>query len=210
MAVVLASTTAGAVQLDGIGLKAGITNARLHAGDGAYQNPESTTDWMAGPFADVSLSRSVIFQPALVLVRRGGTFHDLPSSLTGTLGEIDELVVRRDYLELPLLLRWQLPVPAGFAVSLIAGPAVGWVVAYKVEEDGADVTQPFSDEGPLLRPRGGYDLALVLGVGLSRAQCGRQFSLDAVHRMASEGTRSTAIASGFEADSVDVTLGVRF
>ncbi len=210
MALALAATTASAAQVDGIGIKVGVTSSHMHLGDAAYQSSGSATGLVVGPFADVALSRSIAFQPALVFVRRGGTFRDLPSSLTGTLGEIQELVLRRDYLELPLLLRYNSSWSHAFSPSLIAGPAIGWVLAYKVEEDGRDLTQQFTENRLLPRKGGGFDFALVLGVGITRVQGGRKFTLDAVYRMASDGTRSEAVGSAFDADGIDVTLGVRF
>ena len=63
---------------------------------------------------------------------------------------------------------------------------------------------------PVIGVEIGGDFALVLGVGITRVQGGRKFTLDAVYRMASDGTRSEAVGSAFDADGIDVTLGVRF
>lgn len=207
----LAATQAGAGPSESIGVKVGATTTHMHSSDPAYGDSESAIGLVAGPFVDLPLSRWLALQPALVFARRGGTYHDLPSSLTGSLGEVDELTIRRDYLELHLLLRCRLQPDSAWSPSLVAGPALGRVLSYKVVEDGWELgTQAGDDPNPVPRASGGYDTALVLGVGLDRVHGAKRLSLEAVFRMASGGPRSDAPANGFEADGLDVTLGVRF
>ncbi len=135
----------------------------------------------------------------------------MSSSLTNTEVEADELVLRRDYLELPLLLRYNGPWHEKLPLTLIAGPSLGRVLAYDVEEDGQDLTRLVTEGGVEIdRESGGYDLSLVLGAGFTHTLRGRQLTLDAVYRMASDGTSSDAPGSSFAADGIDVTLGLRF
>lgn len=210
-AMILPATWACAGQVKGLGVGIGATASHMYSTDGAYGKSASAAGLIVGPFLDVSISRSVVFRPAIVFVRRGGTYRDLPSSLTGTLGEVHELSIRRDYLELPLLLRYSFLREWTLSPSLIAGPTIGRVLSYKVVEDGWDLGAPVTDDpNPIPKESGGYDTALVLGVGLNHVHGGTRFNLDAVYRMASRGPRSDAPASGFEADGLDVTFGVRF
>ncbi len=209
--LVVAATVAGAAPFEGVGIKVGATSSHMHLDGMTYGSSESAAGFVIGPFVDVALSPSLVFQPALVFVRRGGTYHDLPSSLDNTQDEADELAFRRDYLELPLLLRYRGPWRSKLPLTLIAGPSLGWVLAYEVEEDGSDLTRPINEDGlELSRESGGYDLAVVLGAGLTGAPWGRQWTLDVVYRMATDGTSSDAAGSSFKADGIDVTLGLRF
>lgn len=211
MVLALAATAAGAAQFEGIGIKVGATSSHMRLDGPGYGSSKANTGLVIGSFADVALSASVVFQPALVFVRRGGTYHDLSSSLTNTQVGADELVLRRDYLELPLLLRYNGPWRHALPLNLIAGPSLGWVLAYEVEEDGQDLTRQVTEDGVELdRESGGYDLSLILGAGFTHSLWGRPLTLDAVYRMASDGTSSDAPGSSFVADGIDVTLGLRF
>ncbi|MBK7771222.1 MAG: hypothetical protein IPI48_12075 [bacterium] len=101
MVLALAATAAGAAQFEGIGIKVGATSSHMRLDGPGYGSSKANTGLVIGSFADVALSASVVFQPALVFVRRGGTYHDLSSSLTNTQVGADELVLRRDYLNCP-------------------------------------------------------------------------------------------------------------
>lgn len=207
----VAATAAGAATFEGIGIRIGATASHMRLDGPGYGSSEANTGIVIGSFADIALSPSLVFQPALVFVRRGGIYHDLPSSLDNTQDEADELVLQRDYLELPLLLRYNGPWHEKLPLTLIAGPSLGLVLAYEVEEDGLDLTRPVTEDGVEIdREPGGYDLALVLGAGFTHTLRGRQLTLDAVYRMASDGTSTDAPGSSFAADGIDVTLGLRF
>ena len=206
----IASAAAAAPQVR-FGVKAGATVSSMHTDDAFYESSESATGILAGPFAEVALSQAMTFQPALVYARRGARFRELPDSLTGTLVEVHQLDIRRDYLEAQALFRYGGPWLSRLPVFLVAGPAIGWVVDYEVVEDGWEISHPYTEDGGSApRPSAGYDLALVLGAGIARTQWGKQCSLDVVYRMASEGPRGEAAGNGFVADGVNVTLGLRF
>ncbi len=210
MVLALITTVATAAPQVRFGIKAGATVSHMHADGTFYESSEAATGIVAGPFAEVALSPAMTFQPALVYARRGATFRKVPDSLTGTLVEVDRLDMRRDYLEAQALFRYGGPWRSRLPVFLVAGPAVGWVLDYEIVEDGWDISQLYTEDGTLPRPSAGYDLALVLGAGIAHTQWGRQCTLDVVYRMASEGPRGKAPGSGFVAEGVNVTLGLRF
>lgn len=211
VALAICFTAATAAPQVSFGVKAGATVAHMHADDWHYESSESTTGIVAGPFAEVALSQAMTFQAAVVYARRGAKFRDLPGSLTGTLGEVHQLDLRRDYLEMQTLFRYDGPWRSRLPVFLVAGPAIGWVLDYEVMEDGREIGHPQAEhDGWAPRPSAGYDLALVLGAGITHSQWGKQCTLDLVYRLASEGPRGNALGNGFVADGLNATLGLRF
>ena len=211
MVLALIATVATAAPQVRFGVKAGATVSQMHADVAFYESAEAATGIVAGPFAEVALSQAMSFQPALVYARRGARFRELLYSLTGTLGEVHQLDIQRDYLEAQALFRYDGPWRKRLPVVLIAGPAIGWVLDYEVVEDGWEIGQPYTEDGAALpRPSAGYDLALVLGAGIAHTQWGKQCTLDVVYRMASDGPGGKARGNGFVADGVNVTLGLRF
>ena len=211
MVLALIATAATAAPQVRFGVKAGAAVSHMHSDGVSYESSEAATGIVAGPFAEVALSQVMTFEPALVYARRGARFRELPESLTGTLGEVHQLDIQRDYLELQALFRYGGPWRSRLPVFLVAGPAVGWVLDYEVVEDGWEIGQPYTEDGVALpRPSAGYDLALVLGAGIAHTQWGKQCTLDVVYRMASDGPGGKARGNGFVADGVNVTLGLRF
>ena len=193
------------------GVKVGATVSHMHSDSADYESSESATGIVAGPFAELSLSRAMTFQPALVFARHGGTFRNLSASLTGSLQAVDELNLQRDYLEAQALFRYCGPWRDSLPLSLIAGPAIGWVLDYEVLEDGTPIDERFNEDGAALsRSSSGYDLALLAGAGFQHVLWGRQCSLDLVYRLASDGPSGKAVGSSFKADGLNVTFGVRF
>ena len=205
------ATPVCAVQGIRLGLKAGVSMSHLHSDTAGYGSSDSATGIVVGPFAEMGLSQAVSIQPALVFARRGGTFRDLPSSLTGSLDTVDELDIRRDYLEAQALFCYNGPWRDRLPLTLIAGPAVGWILDYEVVEDGVGIDQRSGEDGSTIpRPAGGHDLALVVGAGFCPSIWGRRCTLDLLYRVASEGSHGDAAGADFKADGATVTLGMRF
>jgi len=194
--VLLVPTLASsAVEIDSIGVKAGVTVSQMR--HSSYRgSSESVTGFVGGPFVNVAVSNSIVIQPSVIYAQRGGVYHDLSDMLWGGLAEVDELTISRDYLELPLLLRYNFQSNDLVSPSLVFGPVGSWVLASEILEDGV----PYPDES------GEFDISVLLGLGLMRKFDGVEFSLDISYRRALTGSGY----SDFKADGIDLMLGVGF
>lgn len=211
IAVVLTGATGHALQVDRVGLKAGGTVSQFHEGSVWSSGSGRHVGFAGGAFVEVPVSRSVVFQPALVFVRRAATFCDRPATLTGELTVVDELYMRRDYLELPLLLRFNWAPSSKFLPAIVAGPVFGRVLSAVVTEDGADATAYFDVNGAIeMSQKGRSDFALAIGLGITRQIPGVFVGLDVVYRRGISGVDNGVPGGYFKADGFDATMSLAF
>src|SRR5262245_3258780 len=99
------------------GLRVGWSGARLGGDFGESIGPDIHSDFTAGIFARFGLGSALWFQPELGWVTKGGAGDvGVPSLLF-------HLEHRASYLEVPLLMRYEVPTSGAFGPYLLLGPA---------------------------------------------------------------------------------------
>lgn len=136
-----------------IGLRAGGNFAQLRGesnlGDGATGRKFG---FMVGVSAEMPVSSSLSVQPELLYAQKGGTEDDVDVNL--------------NYLELPVLVKYALPVGGRFVPSLYAGPYAGYSLTREIEIDGGG-----SESADDFIKR--FDYGAVFGVDLGYRFAGR-------------------------------------
>jgi hypothetical protein len=137
-AVVAAGGPASAAAPLEFGAKGGLSFARLRGGQLPPSNGYRTA--LAGGLSAMRIvATSVAIQGELLYVMKGSSFTPTESGdYWGTPGT-GRARYAADYLEVPLLLRWQSP-SSGVGFALLGGPFLGWKVAEHVtSDDGTDI-----------------------------------------------------------------------
>lgn len=114
-----------------IGLRVGGNLAQLRGSDNSLgsEATDRKLGFTVGVFAEMPLSGSLAVQPELLFVQKGGTEEDGDANVDFNL----------NYLELPVLVKYDLPVGGRLAPSLYVGPFVGYSVKRAFEAEGISI-----------------------------------------------------------------------
>lgn len=135
------------------GVKAGVQSA-VASFDEDVEGNEARLGFVAGLFADIPIRPSLSFRPEVLYSQKG---YEVAVVRLGDDGVREEgsLTIQLDYLEVPLLLHYSIPVGAsGIVVGLEAGPALGYKLGTGVgcgdffedaDCDTADLDSAFRD-----------------------------------------------------------------
>jgi hypothetical protein len=135
LASILVLVLAGAASAAGIGfgVKGGLNMANLHGTDA--ENLDWKTGFAAGAFANIAFTPVISLQPELLYVMDGAS--------EGVLGiQIDFKV---DYIQVPVLVKFDIPVAGSIIPALYAGGYVGFLsgaeieASYEEESESIDV-----------------------------------------------------------------------
>jgi len=132
------------------GFRAGLNIADLSGKD--VQNSETFKTVNAGLFFKVSLLNLVALQPEINYTQRGAIFKE--GGITNT--------VKLDYLEIPVLLKINVPFLGILPTNIFGGPAVSFNMRAKVKSEGTgsafqvDIKDDIKD----------VELSTVFGIGL--------------------------------------------
>jgi hypothetical protein len=117
-----------------LGIVAGATFSQLHGVDGL--KAKNRTGTVFGANLTLPFGEKIALQPELLFINKGSQFE------VGNLGTED---IRLDYLEVPLLLRYDVNRKNFFAPHLYAGPSVGYRVGCNVTFKNSELPVPTSD-----------------------------------------------------------------
>ena len=153
------------------GITAGITLADVGGED--LQNTKLKTGFVGGVVAALPLGSGFSFQPELVYSMKG-TKVDSTNI---------ELSVKVNYFELPLLVRYEVPVTGSTKPFLLAGPALAIQTSCKfaVSQQGATISigceELFNQGGASNIDSKTFDFGAIFGGGLAFDVGGRSMSI---------------------------------
>jgi len=157
--VLLAFTATPATgQMNGVDFKPGVragVDFMTAGGDDAPDDADRRTGFLAGAFVEVEFGGPFALQPELLYTQKGWSREGDVRGTTIT------STVKLDYIEIPVLAKFQLPLGGPFSPSLFAGPAVGFNASAEreVEGGGQSQTNDISDQVS------STEFGLVFGVG---------------------------------------------
>ena len=129
------------------GVRAGVDFMTFGGDDTDSDNLDRRTGIMIGGFALVDLTGPFALQPELTYIQKGAESSD------------GDLTRKNDYIEIPVLAKFQLPVSGPASPNLFAGPTLGFNVTAELEDDEGN-TQDFGDE------TSGTEFGLAVGGGV--------------------------------------------
>jgi hypothetical protein len=140
-----------------LGVKGGITSSTA-TGDAAA-GADNRNGIVVGVFARLQLARGWSLQPELLYVQKGATgrfWNDIQTA---------ETTLKANYIEIPVLLKYNLPVKGPASPSVFAGPALAFVQSSTTEFSATIFDFPVSADVENYKERS-TDLGLVVGAGL--------------------------------------------
>lgn len=189
MVAVVCALTAGSPVSAGMaawGMRAGWSAAQLGGDGGDLIAPDSRSDFTMSLFATAGIRPGWSFQPEFCWSSKGGqddftiTSYPSPTEVTTTEFHVEH---RLHYIEVPLLLRFELPVFGAIRPYALGGASPAWLVSEddsEVEMTGSTTTSTasaartarasaiiYEELGPVGRPLPArtFDLGLVGGLG---------------------------------------------
>ena len=151
-----ASPSRARVNFD-FGAKLGLNSTGLF-GDAVEENSYPKQTFVGGAFVRMNLTSGMTIQTEFLYSRKGSeiTVESIP-------GLIDTLNVKLDYVEVPVLFRYEFSVPMKFKPHLLIGPAVAFNVSARATSDDGNSFYPDEYDIPNTRS---VDFGLVIGTGV--------------------------------------------
>jgi hypothetical protein len=193
------------------GIKAGVNFASFGGEDTEqfFQGADEQfrTGVILGGFVEVDPPGPFALQTELLYVQKGSKAEGTVSGETVT--GIDKI----NYIEVPLLAKWQIPVTGPLTPNLFAGPAVGVPVSATSEIEGSGGSSS-TDIDELIKPT---DVGMHIGAGLDVAtgtvevmlDVRYQFGLSTILRGDNKSLRNMGIEE-IKNRGVGITAGLSF
>ena len=164
--VVCHITEAEALTLEKAGVKTGVAFSQVEFSH--YGRSDWYTGLASGVFVSIEIVPSLLIQPQLLYIRRGGDFKNLSETPEHLGAEVDKISFRLDYIEIPVLVWYYLNKNPKFRTGVVLGPVFGKTVSEKYNQDG------YTGVGWL----GGTDIGIMVGLGSELNVSGLEFSLE--------------------------------
>ncbi len=151
----LLCTLSASLPAQQVGLLVGGTFSQLHGLNGV--NSENRTGTLFGGALTLPFGRTWSVQPEVLFTNKGSKFN------TGGGGQTN---VRLDYLDIPVLLRYDVAGGTTLSPHLYAGPAVSYRVGCNVKVSGSGIPNTSSDCGRNNFDLKTFDWGAVVGGGV--------------------------------------------
>lgn len=152
-------------EVTGFGVKAGLSYANIHGHD-VYEQ-RSRMGFSAGAFLTLGLGSYFAVQPEVLFVMKGSKYSN------GSGADAYRETLGLDYIEVPVLIKFFLPVAGSFRLHLFAGPSLGFKLRARVKATFGGET-----EVETLDNVKNTDFSLAAGVGLGHPLGRGRLTLD--------------------------------
>jgi len=151
----------------------------ISGGEGSDDSSETRTGIVAGGFALIDFDGPFALQPEVLYVQKGTKVEgELEDPILGETVSFSS-TIKLDYIEVPILAKFQIPLEGNIAPNIFAGPAVAFNINAEVEAEagGESNTTDLSDLGVEVSTA---DFGLQVGAGVDfDIGSGRTIMLDA-------------------------------
>lgn len=144
-------------QMNGMDIKPGVRaggDFMTIGGDDAPDDLNRRTGFLAGAFVQLDFAGPFALQPEVLYVQKGAEREDDLQGTTVT------TTTKLDYIEVPVLAKFQLPVTGPFSPNLFAGPTAGFNVTSEAEVEGGGQSETEDIENT-----SSTEFGVVFGVG---------------------------------------------
>jgi len=183
--IFLFSTASLFAQYAYFGIKGGITLSTFHgddsdAADWGASTKQSRMAFVVGPYATIVLAKVFAIQPELLFIMKGAKYEYTD------IGYTDLTTIKLDYVELPFLFKFYLPMAGPVKFNLFAGPQGSYNITHKYKYEEEELGLPgYEEEGDIedyflgLAEVTKFDYGAVFGAGIDFIIKGIQMSVDA-------------------------------
>lgn len=196
IAPTLAAQTPAAPSAPRIGIIAGANLATLGGDDIDGTDAKNKAGFVGGIVANFGFAPNFAFQPELTFSMKGAKFDDAGSELKGKL----------NYVELPLLVRFDVPTSGPVKPFVLAGPALALQASCKLSGSDEGVTVSFDckdfaeqADAPEFDPKT-FDVGAMFGGGLAFDVSGRVMTVGVRYNL--------GLAKAFDADVKNRVLSI--
>ena len=183
-------------EVTGFGVKAGLSCANIHGHD-VYEQ-RSRMGFGAGAFLTFGLGSSFAVQPEVLFVMKGSKYSN------GSGADVYRETLSLDYIEVPVLIKFFLPVAGSFRLHLFAGPSLAFKVRARVKATFGGET-----EVETLDNVKNTDLGLAAGVGLEHPLGRGRITLD-LRYTAGTGSLSKGTGDDIKNEALGLFAGYSF
>lgn len=149
-------------QIPGVDFKPGVragVNFTTWGGDGVDDldpDPDRRTGFLAGAFVQLDFAGPFALQPELLYIQKGAVQESTTQE-----GTTVTRTFKLDYIEIPVLAKFQFPLGGPFSPNLFAGPSIGFSASAEAEDEvgGRSGTEDISDRVS------STEFGLIFGVG---------------------------------------------
>ncbi len=153
-AILVASfASVSSAQVGPIGIKAGMNMADI---TGDAENTDMKAGLVVGAFAELNLGM-VNIQPELLYSMKGAKSDDISNEY--------------NYFEIPVLVKYKLPLPGKLTPSVYAGPVFSLLLS--AESDGNDIKDQLKNN----------DIGIIIGAGINMDMSSYVLTFDARYNM---------------------------
>lgn len=141
------------------GVMAGVNLAKV-SGDG-LTSADNRTGFLGGIFVTLHVTNSFAIQPEAIYSQKGFSDNSVPSA---------DVTAKLDYIDIPVLLRYDIPVVGPIRPFFVAGPAFGLQVKCAIEASGEEASASVDCDGlqdtEVEFRKKTFDLSGMFGAGL--------------------------------------------
>lgn len=197
------------------GVKGGVTFAtftqesELKSAEGNTQEVVNVQGFAGGAFANFTIPLLPFsVQPEILYVRKGGE-----GRYSGKMGFDDfssTEVLKLDYIEIPVLLKFNIPVPAPVTPSVFAGPTYSYLVG---SEKTVALVWGSQTDNSTFKPMSDLeknDFGVAFGAGLDVNLLAMKLALDARYTLGLKDIKETEMQRTIKNRAWMIMLGVAF
>jgi hypothetical protein len=147
------------------GIKGGINLADLRGSDVVKDNMKTRLGLVGGISYRINLIMGLSLQPEVLYVQKGVVYE--ASQSQGSYSMTQKSTQKGDYIDIPLLLKYNLPIPQ-FSPFIEAGASYGILLSAKEKFERTSNVPGYpstSDEGDIKNTVTKADLSIIVGVG---------------------------------------------
>ena len=210
------STTSVFAQYAYFGLKAGVNIASWRGDDadpevfwGTDSEKKPRISIVVGGYSTIVLAKVFAIQPELLFTMQGVKYEWEQSPF------YDNLILKLAYIQLPVLLKFYIPMPGPVKINLFAGPHVSynvidkwveeWDVGFGEDTDDGDIDEDLTWSGESIETKK-FDYGVVFGVGSDFIVKSIQITVEARYTLGFAQIFETT--SGEEIDIKNGTLSI--
>ncbi|MBN2572125.1 MAG: PorT family protein [Ignavibacteriales bacterium] len=199
LAVLLVMSTNIFAQKFVVGVKGGLNLANVTSDPEPPYELNTRTAMVAGAFVGLNFG-SFTVQPELLYSMKGTT------SSFDILGVTVDNTTKADYFEIPVLLKYNIPLPGAVTPSIFVGPSIGFLLSCKnVSEAGGSTSEiDYTDSTK------STDFGLVFGAGLSINVGSLILTLDGRYNLGLTDINNSSEAVEIKTNAIQIMVGIGF
>ena len=212
LALAFVTVSASAEKSSYLGSKGGLNLAKVSTDgfdfDGVViENLTSRTGLVAGAFGSFGIAENLSIQTEVLFSQKGAKF-DTSMTVQGITADV-ELLFKLDYIEVPVLLKYSIPVQGSIRPNLFCGPALAIKSVSKLKVTASALGQSASETIDIEDVKS-TDFGVVFGGGLDIVVGNGRIVLDGRYTLGMSSIDDSSDNEDIKNRAISVTAGYAF